>query len=160
MKKYIFFVVLSVIGCKNQDLTFQKINGKLDYDTYKVKFKGLNEIQLSFDDKGNLVSIINKAQLGNQLVTYYESGMVEAKGFLDNKDQAFGRIYYFHEKSGHLISTHQYKNDTLDGYQFDYYDQEGTDSMVQHYIKGCCMGRLVLDKKEEAINVSGSFIAK
>jgi len=69
MKKYIFFVVLSVIGCKNQDLTFQKINGKLDYDTYKVKFKDLNEIQLSFDDRGNLVSIINKTQLGNQLVT-------------------------------------------------------------------------------------------
>lgn len=161
MKTYIIFLsVLLFIGCQKQDLTFQKINGKLDYDTYKVKFKDSNEIQLSFDDNGNLVSIINKTQLGNQLVTYYETGMVEAKGFLDNNDKAFGRIYYFHEKSGHLISVRQFVNDTLDGYQFDYYDQEGTDSMHLHYIKGECMGRLVFNKKEEGIGASGSFIAK
>ena len=138
MKTYIIFLsVLLFIGCQKQDLTFQKINGKLDYDTYKVK-----------------------TQLGNQLVTYYETGMVEAKGFLDNNDKAFGRIYYFHEKSGHLISVRQFVNDTLDGYQFDYYDQEGTDSMHLHYIKGECMGRLVFNKKEEGIGASGSFIAK
>lgn len=124
-----------------------------------IYFKDERKIQISFDSLGNISSIYNRVPDGVQSIHYFPNGMIEAKVMLDNEIRMQGEIYYFHEKSGHYISVRQYVNDTLEGNKFDYYDREGTDSMVQHYVKGCCKGRLVLDKKEEAISVSGSFIA-
>jgi len=149
-----------LIGCQKQDITFEKLNDHEGLSTFWIKFKDKSKMQISFDSLGNLNSIYNMLQDGAQSVHYFSNGMIEAKVMMDSKISMQGRTYYFHEHSGHLVCMRQFKNDTLNGYQFDYYDQEGTDSMVQHYIMGCCMGRLVLDKKEKAISVSGSFIAK
>lgn len=161
MKKYyIFWTILLFMGCQKQDMTFEKLNDSEDLNTYRVYFKGERKIQISFDSLGNISSIYNQVPGGVQSLHYFPNGMIGLKSFMDNDLRTQGRAYYFFEQSGHLASLRQYVNDTLDGYQFDTYDREGTDSMVQHYIKGCCVGRLVFDKKEEAISVSGSFIAK
>lgn len=161
MKKLsIILGVFLFFGCQKQDLSFEKLKNQEGNNSYNVIYHDSSKIQIIFDQQGNLVTIINKTKLGYQRLHYFPNGMLEAKSFLNFEKKISGRIYYFHEKSGHLISTHQYVNDTLDGYQFDYYDQEGTDSMNMHYVKGKCVGKLLFNKKEEGIGVSGSFIAK
>lgn len=161
MKKHIiFWSVLLFIGCQKQDITFEKLNDNEGLRTYKIKFKNEPEIQVSFDKNDKLHSIYNECSKGYQCILYHPNGIIGLKSFMDSDLRTQGRVYYFFEESGHLASLRQYVNDTLDGYQFDYYDQEGTDSMHLHFIKGECMGRLVFNKKEEGIGVSGSFIAK
>jgi len=159
-KYFIFWSILVFIGCQKQELTFEKLKDNDDLSSYRVYLKDKPKIQISFDSLGNINSIYNKVPGGVQSIHYFSNGMVDGKVLSDYKIQIQGRVHYFQEITGHIQAIRQYKNDTLEGYQFYYYDQEGTDSIVEHYINGKCMGRLVLDKKEKAISVSGSFIAK
>lgn len=164
--KYYFLILMNMfvlISCKSDQINELSLKEKVysSGDTSILITKNGKELfEFSSSESENLKYVLLKTEANQiQVLNFYTDGLLQSKVMMTDSFIVDGLCYYFNPQTGALSALNQYKNGRLHGIQKDFYDG-GNDSLVKDYDNGKCIGRLLLDKHNEAIEVSGSFIVK
>jgi len=150
----VFCALLLVFGCTGHHE--HKIEIGDNQPTYTFLKDGKEELQVNFDEDGDLLSIATLQNGSLQVLHFYkETNGLMAKKNIGENGNIIGREYFFFEKTGILKGQSKY-NDTLLSEAILYYDTIGTTKTVLFYNdKGELYEKIEVSRDGESVNSYG-----
>lgn len=147
-----FCTLLLVFGCTSHN----EIEIGDNQSTYTFLKEGKEELQVNFDEDGDLLSIATLQNGSLQVLHFHKetSGLMAKKNISENGN-IIGREYFFFEETGILKGQSKYK-DTLLSEAILYYDTIGTTKTVLFYNeKGELYEKIEVSRDGESVNSYG-----
>lgn len=156
----VLFIIVFFLSCKDQrecQINCEKINyGAGDY-TYLIKTENNEELRIGFSKDGKLKYFSNYPGNYEQMISFFENGVIQSKLKVYNFDKANDRAYYFYEGSGNLSSSYNYENGVKTGSAISYHDSSDHIKEIMLYnSEGELFSRKTYNWAGELIKTEGS----